>query len=1383
MRRLQQFRLFTTKDNKINLRDKNKYAIIILSENSKGLLDIYFKLNIERRYVKDIYIPKFMFKGYRFIPKGTLFQYVKRKYKLYGHRQLDDIVKHNRSFYYDFTKIPHVLLNKYKRMKGNRKLILIYLNLLNNYVSKFKSEGYKVILLYHVNLNKLLPPIFERLFYPILYNFRYNVINLNIDYLLLGKEISNQIEYSMLYRKGDDKFTYQRLLQTLKQLEYIEQIPEDLINDQIKKSNVTKDTIKVNDNISKINKNVKPEQSVTNKVITSPDTAIVSQKRYNELTDETIRYIAKSLAKQTKEKPETIYNKIKNNDLEKAKYLLMSLFNINAKDAIKIIKDNNNDINETKMKYLIDNVVSKIKVENTSIDPLMSQLDVKKLYDNQIKTDILTKRINESEFVIDENIKDIFQSYEKEKVPVKLVKIKKSIDLDPTEIFKSVTWKYEVTVKLANGKHQTITFKIPKIIDNNYIYINGMKKIIINQIVANPIYFYKKYSCYIRSIYASILVEYKTLKIPYFRTYVAGLRMPLILSLIISFGMDKVMKEFGISATTQKLDDENLYTEILTFKSGEKLYFYSNKKNPFHYLLNDVYHMKRYAQNVKFNEKYIWHLLAIEITKNNNVTYKVKAVNNNIINKNTAEILRLSKLPDNIIDIYKYILPKLKDGYFQVRNDLSKMRIRNVEIITTAVKKIFDLAYHKYEAEVNMLNKNADIIFNSNKIMSLILTKSLTQTADYINPLNQVSSIAKVTYYGEGGIDKNAEMLDVRVLHPSYFGIIDPVDTPIYNTIGMNQTLAINTTFKTKYGHLNLNKMTNDLKSGMLSLVSNTIPFIENDEPARCMMGVNQSKQALVIEGNEVPAVKTGFESVIGNFVSREFIVKSPVNGTVKHVDNNIIIITDNKTGAEHRLNIGNILLRSNQIYSSLSYIIPTVKQGQKVKVDQIVGYNKAFKNGEIANGINLLCAYMTYKGANYEDGIIISEQLAQSGRLTSYHAFTYEIFLKQEDRLIDYDLKLGQEIDNGHILVKFIPSNILELVGDLDDDEINDEQHVTIKAKKGQIIDIELYCNHKKLTPALKKLQEEFGDPTLRGKYKFKGQVLDGTLIKIYVKVPLDISLGDKLSNRHGNKGVITLIEKAEYMPRTPWGEPVDIILNPLGIYSRMNPGQLLELYSGLISWKLQELMKTVDRKKFIKIIDNVYSIFDKTKGQLLRKHFVNVLKKVSNKQYDELKARKFFPMVVPPFTAPKSKDIMKILKLLNLKEKYQLTLPQYGIKTKSAVPVGYVFQSKLTHLSTKKLSARSVGSYSKKTGQPQGKSSRGQKVGELDTWSLMSYNADNLLYEFFGPLSDDKLAKQQVIQQIIERGYANLPNTKMGAPNKDLTEAYMRIIGLEER
>ena len=316
------------------------------------------------------------------------------------------------------------------------------------------------------------------------------------------------------------------------------------------------------------------------------------------------------------------------------------------------------------------------------------------------------------------------------------------------------------------------------------------------------------------------------------------------------------------------------------------------------------------------------------------------------------------------------------------------------------------------------------------------------------------------------------------------------------------------------------------------------------------------------------------------------------------------------------------------------------------------------------------------------------------------------------------------------------------------------------------------------KLQKLVERTNKKYKKPD-REKYTNRGVSVKGIFIVFKIEQELKIGVGDKLCNRFGNKGIISAIAKDEEMPRTPWGETVDIVMNPLGVTSRMNMGQIYELYCGLISKEVAKRMVKSTKAQGIALMKAVMTKLDNTKDKKMSQSLVKSLQAMSDTKYKQMLSQvsknMFIPIIIPPFQAPKHQAIKDVLKMLGLKTGYKMKIPEYNTTTASPVPFGYEYVAKLEHIGAEKIHSRATGPIKSKSAQPTAGKSRegGQKIGEGDTWALSSYNCPTVLSEFFGPMSDDHASKNEMISEIIQKGTTDFKETKV-SPTRDLLKAY---------
>lgn len=505
----------------------------------------------------------------------------------------------------------------------------------------------------------------------------------------------------------------------------------------------------------------------------------------------------------------------------------------------------------------------------------------------------------------------------------------------------------------------------------------------------------------------------------------------------------------------------------------------------------------------------------------------------------------------------------------------------------------------------------------------------------------------------------------------------------------------------------------------VISVATSLIPFLEHDDANRALMGSNMQRQAVPLLRPERPLVGTGLETQVAR--DSGMVPISQVNGTVTYVDANIIVVTDEE-GSEHHHSLQKYQ-RSNQ--DTCLNQRPIVHNGDPVIIGQVLADGSACEGGEIALGQNVLIAYMPWEGYNYEDAILVSERLVKDDLYTSVHIEKYEIEARQtklgpeeitreipniaEESLGNLDemgiIRIGAFVESGDILVgKVTPKGesdqppeekLLRAIFGEKARDVRDNSLRVPSTERGRVVDVRIYTR-------------EQGDELPPGA---------NMVVRVYVAQRRKIQVGDKMAGRHGNKGIISRILPREDMPYLPDGTPVDIVLNPLGVPSRMNVGQVFELLMGWAASNLDCRVKVVP--------------FDEMYGA--EKSYQTVTAYL--KEAASLPGKEW---VYNP------EDPGKLL----------LRDGRTGEPFDQPVAVGYSHFLKLVHLVDDKIHARSTGPYSLVTQQPLGGKAQqgGQRLGEMEVWALEAYGAAYTLQELLTVKSDDMQGRNEALNAIVK-------------------------------
>ncbi len=643
-------------------------------------------------------------------------------------------------------------------------------------------------------------------------------------------------------------------------------------------------------------------------------------------------------------------------------------------------------------------------------------------------------------------------------------------------------------------------------------------------------------------------------------------------------------------------------------------------------------------------------------------------------------------------------------------------------------------------------------------------TSQLSQFMDQPNPIAGLTHRRRLSALGPGGLSRERAGFEVRDVHPSHYGRMCPIETPYwkvengvvktnkavyltafdedkYTIAQANAPLKENGTFKNKrvlcrqdggavafVSDKDIDYMDVSPKQ-ICSVTTALIPFLEHDDANRALMGSNMQRQAVPLVKTEAPYVGTGMEENVARDSGEALI--SDVSGTVEEVSGDEITIKEEGTNKKHRFTVLKFK-RSNQATSWNQK--PLVKVGTKVKPGDVLADGPSTQGGELALGKNLLVGYMPWDGYNFEDSIVISERLVKDDVLTSVHIAEHEIEAR--------DTKLGEEE-----ITRDIPNVAEEVLMDLDEmgivrigAEVSPGDYLVGKVTpKGET---ELTPEERLLRAIFGEKAREVRDTSLRVPHGERGKVIDVQILKrddgadlppgvnqkvrVYVAIQRKIQVGDKLSGRHGNKGVISKILPIEDMPYMEDGTSLDIMLSPLGVPSRMNLGQILETHLGWAAdqgWS--EYRGSTKAAKGAK------------PGTLIS---------------------------TPVFDGADEDEIHEILRnvnpnrdgstLVNEDGKATLYDGRTGEAFDSKITIGYTYILKLIHLVDEKIHARSTGPYSMITQQPLGGKAQfgGQRFGEMEVWALEAYGASYALQELLTIKSDDTVGRVKVYESIVK-------------------------------
>lgn len=1402
MIRLDKFKIFPYKTSEIfwpgNQSNESPVNFVFFPENS-NFNQAYRRIKIPRRFCKygtilPSKIPRIIY------TRDLVTQYL--LFKLIPVRNVTQAVK---NIFIDTTPFLTKLDDKYKRGSYRRPTVLDKIDTYLNQVNTSDSlVGRHNVLLYYVDLTQPLinSPMYKR-GWAIVDMFKREEFY-NYSHIMMCVWTGAKTLYYML--KGNDKalswVRVYNIIGSLKQkidTKQIEDSNDELCNDILITNDINaldhhdEPELYSNPLISKTEYDLglKPVVNKTPNKIVSADEYSLTNDNDKKTKGAIKRFLQTrpTLTGLLKSQPITPYTSRK---VTLASILSRNLRNdeLAAQSIKKIEPENYLQTIDKLKKDIVPNLLRHDSYENEARQPVFDNAGLNAVNDHKNPSAILNKRKVDFKKSLTRDLINSFLILSKnEKYPLKLIDLSyKSIPIKSGDLQPSKFGEYKALLQDDQGKIHEVIIEVPEIQNDGTFLINGNKKYMMYQIVIDPIFFMKKNQGTLQTMYAPVTVILKETKHKsYFNCYIAGYFIPMSLLLTYYLGLDKLGKLFGFSYRTVDSANKDSKFYSLDFSDKKSIEFSYDANNKF-----VTYLLDSFKESAAFSKMQSSDLLGktklaeaiIKENNNRNSIFRIDQVLKNIMEPISLEVLKSKMLPTTFEDCMKYICENIAAGRVDSRNDISKQRIRSSEVMSYQIQKQILASYSQYLTDREHGNIDAKYFCDTRQIIKSIINSSeskLMRELDNINPYDELSCLTAISPVGDGGV-ANADAItkEARNINDSYYGNIDSMDTPENGNIGVLNHLTIDAAIGNIKGSFGKVDPKDNIGAGALSVCSAVVPFVNHNDGCRVMFSGSQGRQAIPIIGNQKPLVQTGYETIMTSMLGESYIKKSYQDGIVSKITPNAIYIR-NKEGSEEKVILDNPVLKTSvgQIKGALNSFSPVVKIGQKVKAGQILAEGKHIKDGVISVGTNLLVAMMGWKGYTFEDGYVVSESVANK-TLTSTSYEEKEVLITKDDN-VKYIAESGKFTQSGDSLLVRSSKNIEQIIG-MDEDEIVEGQQV-IKSPGGRILSIEIYPNIsiKKfpvLIPEYEKFRERYIESNGSFPEKFFNSSSDNGIPFSGIKIVFKIErydtciLGDKISNNHGGKGTITYIEKDKNMPVTPWGEKIDILFNPIAVVNRMNPGTIYELYSGLIAKTLARRVCSLGYNKNQKAIDlmsMVYKTMDNTRDKVLSSNIIKSLNSLNEQQYvrfinQTIDDGYVMPMYAPQFQEPSKEMIRSTMKILGLQDKYYLTLPEFGSKTLEPVAVGYLYYKKLEQQAAYKQSVRSTGKYNVSTGQATAGKAQGggQRVGEMDSYCMISHGCINTLRELFGPMSDDKATKEEIISEIINNGEASYREPK---------------------
>ena len=936
------------------------------------------------------------------------------------------------------------------------------------------------------------------------------------------------------------------------------------------------------------------------------------------------------------------------------------------------------------------------------------------------------------------------------------------------------TLKQTLAIKLQKGSSEIdLSIFIPKLIDGNYMYINGRRKIPLFQLFDTPIVT-RGENIKLRTNVATIMV-FKDKESPFIKISFLGKKVPLSLILLSYHGIEAVTEKYELDLDTDSNSD-NLY-ELLRYD----LKLYCEESIGY---TSDDFILELGKMYSRYNAK----------SKGEDILYAIDLIPK--VDVLTAQFMEHDSILEELSEI-------LKTGFVDDTLFTNK-RVRCFEyvILGKISKIIFDLCFANRTARQPKFN------INSTQILSECNVSDIVQFDFSINPVEELTKLSRISLLGPGGFKRENIPKHLRDICPTMFGRLCPVDTPDRDNCGVLQNLIPNVHLDEKL------QFTDDIcADNPISIPVSMTPFLKHDDQTRLQMASSQMRQAIMLKEFDTPLISSGCEGLYTNYT--QFVKVAKKSGEVVHIDKNYIIVVYNDKDTEI------FDIRYRKIYvEHMDFMNIYVTPGDKVKAGDILAESNFCKNGNINIGKNLLTGVMVYYGNNYEDGIVISDRLVNEDVLTSIHYKDLSFTLTPDKVLLSLKedeykplpeeletIKAGEpyaimkKLNSDEYYSVFSESIALEarknfiisevnLYGNSWNDEVPEyKEWIDAKLEKQQDTEKDLQKVLRQVMSkdeAMKTIKQHSLDKfSFVGKYKRKRERINGLHVEMYGVHFRRIKVGDKMANRHGNKGVISRIVPHNKMPQLPDGRHLDICINPLGIISRMNIGQLYEMHLSMViddlkQSMLQMLKDNVLQKDIKKYLLNFIKIIDCTNDKWYSEQFSEQLPKTITEEFIQN-----FTVIQPPFQSCRLEQVEEAMKYTGTEFKYKIYDPLSKVHLHNRIATGFIYFFRMVHIAEEKLAARGIGAYARRTLQPLGgrKNKGGQRCGEMETACLIGHDAPCNLHEFLTTKSDCIDLKNNYIRNLIESNLTdNSKELDMVPESVKLLNSYLTVIGVDQ-
>lgn len=938
------------------------------------------------------------------------------------------------------------------------------------------------------------------------------------------------------------------------------------------------------------------------------------------------------------------------------------------------------------------------------------------------------------------------------------------------------TKKKNLVIRLQKGTSEiNLSMFVPKLIKNNYIQINGRQKIAYFQLFDIPIVT-RGENIKLRTNVATLMLLVDN-EPPFVKVSFLGKKVSLALLMFAYFGPQAMDQRYNFSTLRVDEDSKDIYEKLMF----ELKMMYDESRG---------YTQDDFIMDVgRVYSKHIARSKGEDIIYALDIIPKVDIFSKKFFHTQTVLDELLWAMQNGPID----------DTLF------TNKRVRLIEyiILIKVMNSVFNLCYTNRTARQPKFN------VNSTQILSDCNVSDIVQFDFSINPIEELTRLSRISLLGPGGFKRENVPKHLRDITPSMLGRICPVDTPDRENCGIVQNLLPNV--KTD-SDLRFTEET--LLNQPTSIPVSMVPFLEHDDQTRLQMSSSQQRQAILLKSFDIPLVRSGCEGLYTD--QTQFVKVAKKDGEVVYVGHNfILVVYDDKEFDAFETAYRKIYV------SNMDFMKTYVKAGDKFKKGDVLAESNFCKDGNINIGKNLLTAIMPWYGSNYEDGIVISDRLVKDNIFTSVHFEDLSFMLPPNKVLLTLDKNQYKPLPNEmDAIMKNQPYAIIKELFDAEQYSVFNEPLSLTTEESIRIVETNIYANNwntdipqfnewieKKISEQSKKevafqeVLEQYlpkdqvldfvRDHSLdkfsfTGKYKIKKERINGVYVEMFGIFWRPIKVGDKIANRHGNKGVISRIVEHDKMPKLEDGRHADICINPLGIISRMNIGQLFEAHLAMsvqdLKFQLIAMLRSGKKQdelkshilKYIKIIDNTkdgwyYSQFKDQLPDEITEDFI-----------------RDFSVIQPPFESLTVDQLIKALKFTNTKFEQVVFDPISKTNLINPITVGSLYFFRMVHIAEERLSARGIGAYTRRTLQPLGgrRNKGGQRMGEMETACIIAHDAPANLFEFLTTKSDCIDLKNRYIQNFIEPNLVDkLQSVDIKPESVKLLNSYLTVIGVDQK